>query len=280
MSTVLERMVTRARGALPSVEPLIPPHFADSRGLPPDALAIRDTGLASQHYHGSSPSSAAAPVSIPAYGTDQVAAEEPGTSEQVPRPYRARLHNGQAGYSSTAAASTPGMPPVSGTNEARPDTSPSPRSGPGAASDATVWSTPHDQSAHQAAPGGSGAGGTSAHAHPSHDMPATHVTPALPATLRPPVPGTAQGAADSVLPETAGQAGSSAEPAEVAEPVNVVEGRGPGQGAGSPGITITIGHIEVRPAPPPSQGPQRERPQFRPRVSLGDFLGHGADGSR
>jgi hypothetical protein len=50
-------------------------------------------------------------------------------------------------------------------------------------------------------------------------------------------------------------------PERAAEPV-----RGYG-----PEITISIGHIEVRSAPPPAAEP-RPRPRFRPQVTLDDFL--------
>lgn len=40
--------------------------------------------------------------------------------------------------------------------------------------------------------------------------------------------------------------------------------------AAAPEVTISIGHIDVRAAPPPA--PARSRPAFRPRVSLNEFL--------
>ncbi len=40
--------------------------------------------------------------------------------------------------------------------------------------------------------------------------------------------------------------------------------------AAAPEVTISIGHIDVRAAPPPA--PARSRPAFRPRVSLDEFL--------
>jgi hypothetical protein len=49
--------------------------------------------------------------------------------------------------------------------------------------------------------------------------------------------------------------------------------------AQGPSVTITIGHIEVRAAPPPRPprvaAPPRPRPAFRPRTTLADFLDDG-----
>jgi hypothetical protein len=60
------------------------------------------------------------------------------------------------------------------------------------------------------------------------------------------------------------------------------EGSGPPTAAGSggtrPDVTISIGHIEVRAAPPVGQ-PRARRP-FRPQVSLDDFLSQQQDGRR
>jgi hypothetical protein len=64
--------------------------------------------------------------------------------------------------------------------------------------------------------------------------------------------------------ESADQAGVSAAPSSSRQQADA-DGGGPG-----PEITVTIGHIEVRAAPPPS--PRPTEAQFRPRVSLADFL--------
>jgi len=53
------------------------------------------------------------------------------------------------------------------------------------------------------------------------------------------------------------------------------------EGASGPSVTITIGHIEVRaappsPRPPRPQAPPRPKPAFRPRTTLADFLDDGA----
>ena len=47
-------------------------------------------------------------------------------------------------------------------------------------------------------------------------------------------------------------------------------------------ITITIGHIEVRPAAPAASEPVARslRPEFQPRMSLADFLGERGTGHR
>lgn len=47
---------------------------------------------------------------------------------------------------------------------------------------------------------------------------------------------------------------------------------------GRPDVTISIGHVEVRAAPPIER--PRARPPFRPRVSLDDFLGQQQDRRR
>ncbi len=49
-------------------------------------------------------------------------------------------------------------------------------------------------------------------------------------------------------------------------------------GGGRPDVTISIGHIEVRAAPPVER--TRTRPPFRPRVSLDDFLNQRQDRRR
>jgi len=258
MSTPLARMVERARGSLSSAEPLIPSRFAaGADGLAPGVLPSGDTDPAWRPDLGQLPAEAAVPAGTTA-ATEATAPAGTTAAARTTAPAEA---------TAPAETSAPHGTPVRHLGEDMRQIARVAAEMPGAAS-------------------------TSVDAAASQVTPPSYVTPASPVRGTSPMSGTSLPPRDADahdvaatpdaglvpagdVPRVAAVRGTSVQPASVAGisvPTNPA--------AGSPEITITIGHIEVRAAPSSQQSPQRGRPQCRPRVSLGDFLAQGEDGRR
>jgi hypothetical protein len=242
MNTVLARMVERARGALSSAEPLIPSRFAaGGDGFAPGVLPSGDTDPAWRPNPGQLPAEAVVPAGTTA-ATEAMAPA--GTTAAARR-------------SASAETSAPHGNPVRHLSEDIQEIAQVVAEKPGAAS-------------------------TSVDAAASHVTPLSHVTPASPVRGTSPVSGTSLAPRPTDAHDVAATPDVGLVPTGDASRVAASSMAGislpADPAAGSPEITITIGHIEVRAATPSQQGQQRDRPQFRPRVSLGDFLARGEDG--
>jgi len=250
MSTPLARMVERARGSLSSAEPLIPSRFAaGGDGFAPGVLPSGDTDPAWRPGPGQLPAEAA----VPAGTTPATEATAPAGTTAAART------TAPAEATAPAETSAPHGTPVRHLGEDMQQIARVAAEMPGAAS-------------------------TSVDAAASHVTPPSYVTPASPVRGTSPMSGTSLPPRDADAHDVAATPDAGLVPARGVPRVAAASVAGislpANPAAGSPEITITIGHIEVRAAPSSQQSPQRGRPQFRPRVSLGDFLAQGEDGRR
>jgi hypothetical protein len=265
-SSVLARMIQRSREPQSSLEPVIQPRFppgADgftlAGGPAPDALSPEDNRLPPHGYKPVTPETLADEGSPPA-------------GHGYPP--------GHGGLTPTAGATQPRFPPgADGFTLAG-----------GPAADAL---SPEDGAPEDSAPAGHGYPLDSGGVTPAtHELPSAadglgSATAAFAADDEPAPPTLGplarQVRAISGLPETFRAAEGEdrsrqhryrSVPSAPGEPVG-------GATATNPSVTITIGHIEVRPVPSPQrparqEAPQRPRPSFRPRTTLADFLDDGA----
>jgi hypothetical protein len=314
MSTVLERMIQRTRAPLSSIEPLSQPHFAPARPAqrlwadPADEIAGAapdGSGVAGQyprpdarpelppeepaHIHRADGPASSAAAPWPGEAEPLAAPPQPGLGLE-PRPAAARNRTPDADRTRPGPAASrrrpdPGPPrlepaaagrltsdtrqtqppPAAASRRRAPDPGQTPPEPAAASPDA--GQTPQEPAATPAPRAGGGA---------SRDALGPGIEePAAPATAEP-------GAGPAVRPVTAPARLLPAAPRPAAQEGS---GRSPVPGAsaagdsgGRPDVTISIGHVEVRAAPPIER--PRTRPPFRPRVSLDDFLGQQQDRRR
>jgi hypothetical protein len=298
--TVLGRMVRRSRGTLPAVEPLTPSRYAAAgSGFGPGGTAFLDDG--------------AVMASGPASGADRGTGTPPGgagdrragTGHGLADALDARRPN--AGGSAASA-----RPPRDGSDLAW-NTDPGASDGatrhvalagfpgPGAARPVPGRALPRSRLAGPADLAGSGpyGPGRPAAGRPadSAGLPVNWLRPAgqpgiSPAGDWPGLPGEGADGDEPGLPPAAGSRSARRAvfrpatedgglPGHRAEPVAAASIAVP-----APALTITIGHIEVRAAAESRPQAEQARParpprqQFRPQVSLAEFLGRDGHGPR
>lgn len=291
MSTVLTRMVQRSRGPLSAIEPLIPPRYAASD-------SVLDPG-ASPRAAGPLGEARLAPEADAAAGTRPSGPDgrPPSTDRRgtgAPAPLAG--HAGPQAGSGPAWAGPPREVPEADTapDDALPMPSLQPPQG----------ASPGDRAA-RFAEGRASASARQADADrpvtlgwslPEHwALPESWARDGGPLTPSPKAPSPGQrpqslgGAPDDTGdglepphpagPRSARHASSRLareEGARLDASFGALPGKGPGTG---PALTITIGHIEVRAAAPQRTEAERGRAgkpagqQFRPQVSLAEFLG-------
>jgi hypothetical protein len=275
MSTLLERMIQRTQAPLSSLEPLSRPHFSDRPAQPLWAhsasegtdTAPEDSGITGASNplppplsRPQSPRAELARISHADTAAGLAARPRPAEAEPPTAPPRAGLkpqvrtaparHDGPepahappqpTGHRGPDTIQTP--PEPAATDHRRPDTVGTPPEPTAAAPDRHVGSSvPVDPP------------GPEIHTRAAR---ATAQPEAMPAVTPLPVPA-------RLVPERRTRAldGSGESPAAQQSTADT--------GGGRPDVTICIGHIEVRAAPPTE--PPRPRLPFRPRVSLDDFL--------
>lgn len=282
--TVLDRMVRRSRGTLPAVEPLTPARYAASgSAFGPGGTAFLDDGAdmrsgpasGADRGTGTRPSGARRPgaggndawASAPRDGSGLAWNTDPGTSDGAARQVAAADFPGAgaAGPIPRRALPQSRHAEPAHTAETGPDGLGLPAAGRPAGSAALPanWLRPAGQqgissTGHWSGPPGETADG-------DRDEPGLPLAAGSRSARR---------AAFRSAPGDGGMPGHSLEPLAAAFIA------GP-----PPALTITIGHIEVlaaesrpqaeqaRPARPPRQ-------QFRPQVSLAEFLGRDGHGPR
>ena len=303
MSTMLERTVQRARGPLSSLEPLSRPRFAPAR-LAQQASADAAAGIAGAAPE---PAAGAIPAVHPPGGVgprpgdtrdprnQQRAGPAPGgATAQLAEPGIPAAPAGSAGRSRVPGPArrsrfpSPARPDPDG-SEPAPGTPARPAARRRSARRRTGTGEPETPAEVTRAAAPAGPGPHTPPAPGTDEVPeVTPATaPARPHSPAPPSPDTDRFAETPALTAAGPEVTPRVMPAPVrarllASPVtDHPDGASPGSPARQqppedtpgpgPDIKISIGHIEVRASP--ASDPPPTRTQFRPRVSLADFLG-------
>jgi hypothetical protein len=243
VTTLLQRMVMRTRAPLSSAQPATRPFFAP--GDPGLALGVPDRS------EGSAEAFPASPTAGPA--TRRL------TGERAPEPRSEDADREVSADASTPARATPAGQRDGAEWDRRQESGEAP--GSAAPLDQTGAGTAgRDEVMSAATPGRDEIVSATATPPAVPVSPAGSTEPASPSSLadQPPAP-TAAGRVRRRQPSLRPPAN---EPAAAA-PATALE------------VTISIGHIDVRAAPPPA--PARSRPAFRPRVTLDEFLAASQD---
>lgn len=312
---MLGRMVRRSRGALPAVEPLTPSRYAaTASALGPGETAFLDvgTGMASglapgaDRDTGPRPGGAGRRRAVTGHGpADARDPRRPSAGSNVA--WASPPHGGSdLAWNTDSGTSDGGIPGVPGSSAAGPPTRRgSPRSRLPEPADA-AGPTARRASPRSRLPEPAGVAGTGGPNGPglparrpeeSAELPANWLRPAGQPGIPPAgdwsaLPGeTADSDGDEPgLPLAAGSRGArragfrptlegGGSPGHRPEPVAAASNAEP-----PPALTITIGHIEVRAAAESRPQAEQARParpprqQFRPQVSLAEFLGRDGHG--
>jgi hypothetical protein len=281
VSAVRRRMIERSRRPLSSIEPLIPPRYAPGAGGPPgDAAGLTPdpgpltavlAGLADAPAHdGADGAGTRAAREAVSRETAATGAAKPATAAARAAVTAAAAPARHDAEATRAANLTPGAATAGdGTEAAREARAP----GQGArrADGPLVAGADQPTRSHVVSVRAT---------RTTRDHDASHPEPAPPGWgVIPPAPLRADGQAGADVLAGADLADLAGWPGRA--------GR-----SGGPDVVITIGHIEVRAAPPAGpQGPQvrqpgwqqvprRPRPGFTPRVPLADFLSERGESRR
>lgn len=261
MSNLLQRMVQRARAPIPGVEPLLPPRYA-----PPDAEARQSRSDAPREA-GPSPEAKSSNEFSPRFSSEEFSPGRSGSASRgsaentSPHPIApaAKIHiPAMETPIMTRPAAAAGQRPQYANLDRVPSTRLEPHLRPP--------TEPAIGKAEPVPPFDAGRLEKFGVTQASISIPvASPVVPANPVAI-------ATGKATSSRRQSADPtirppASKSQRPAPA--PPGTIENR-------TPDVTITIGHVEVRAAQQVVERPQR--PAFRPRVSLGDFLGSESPG--
>jgi hypothetical protein len=241
VTTLLQRMVMRTRAPLSSAEPATRPLFAP--GDPGLALGVAGIPEVSADAFAASPISG--PATRPPLIGERVVGSQPGReiSADASPPIRATPPGGRPGVE----------------RDRRQD----------AGEALGIAASLNQRGAATAASAGRDEGMSTATASP----PTLPVSPTD--STEPPPQSPAERPPESVdRPPAPADAADRVRPRQqfLRPPANDPVAAAP---ATAPQVTISIGHIDVRAAPPPA--PARSRPAFRPRVSLDEFLAASQD---